>query len=171
MDVVFSTDTYDCAIGSGLVCPGRIYIECIHEMIRITKPGNHLDVAIYTSSRFGKWNKYYGRTRFHEIRGNILYCNSPQRSVKIETISPKYVLKNNLTKPLLFILRQYIGSLFFLTIIQNYFSRWFGVEILINLIHKSHNELIPYTTMHLFVTEMCTCAHFCYNMVYSGMFV
>ena len=25
--------------------------------------------------------------------------------------------------------------------------------------HKSHNVLIPYPTMHHFVTEMCTCAH------------
>ena len=36
--------------------------------------------------------------------------------------------------------------------------------------HKSHNAPVPYPTMHLFVTEMCTCAHFCYKMVHCGIY-
>ena len=33
--------------------------------------------------------------------------------------------------------------------------------------HKSHNASHKYPTMHHFVTEMCTHAHFCYKMVQS----
>ena len=29
----------------------------------------------------------------------------------------------------------------------------------INLLHESHNALVPYPTMHHFVTEICTCVH------------
>ena len=32
-----------------------------------------------------------------------------------------------------------------------------------SILHKSHNALILYPTMHHFVTEMCMCAHFCYK--------
>ena len=39
---------------------------------------------------------------------------------------------------------------------------------LIVLIQKSHNATYPYPTMHHFVTEMCTCAHFCYKWCIVG---
>ena len=35
--------------------------------------------------------------------------------------------------------------------------------------HKSHNASDKYPTMHHFVTEMCTFAHFCYKMVHCGI--
>ena len=41
---------------------------------------------------------------------------------------------------------------------------------LIDLLHKCHNALVPYLTMHHFVTEMYLCAHFCYKMVHCGRF-
>ena len=37
--------------------------------------------------------------------------------------------------------------------------------------HKSHNALDKCPTMHHFVTEMCTHAHFCYKMVHYGILV
>ena len=36
--------------------------------------------------------------------------------------------------------------------------------------HKSHKAPDLYPTMHHFVAEMCTCAHFCYKMVHCGLF-
>ena len=33
-------------------------------------------------------------------------------------------------------------------------------DVIIDLIHKSHNAQVPHPTMHHFVTEMCTCVHF-----------
>ena len=35
--------------------------------------------------------------------------------------------------------------------------------------HKSYNASDKYPTVHRFVTEMCTCAHFCYKMVHCGI--
>ena len=35
--------------------------------------------------------------------------------------------------------------------------------------HNSHKTLDNYPTMHHFVTEMCTRAHFCYIMVHCGI--
>ena len=35
--------------------------------------------------------------------------------------------------------------------------------------HKSHNASDKYPTMHHFVTEMCTHAHFCYKMLHCGI--
>ena len=35
--------------------------------------------------------------------------------------------------------------------------------------NKSHNASDKYPTMHHFVTEMCTCAHFCYKIVHRGI--
>ena len=40
-----------------------------------------------------------------------------------------------------------------------------------DLLHKSHNAPVPYPIMYNFVTEMCTCAHFCYKMVHCGISV
>ena len=37
-------------------------------------------------------------------------------------------------------------------------------------ISQNPQYTIPYPTMHHFVTEMCTCAHFCYKVVHCGMF-
>ena len=37
--------------------------------------------------------------------------------------------------------------------------------------HKSHDAPMPYPTMHYFVTEMCTCAHFCNKMLHCGIVV
>ena len=33
-------------------------------------------------------------------------------------------------------------------------------DVIIDLIHKSHNAHVPHPTMHHFVTEMCPCVHF-----------
>ena len=33
-------------------------------------------------------------------------------------------------------------------------------DVIIDLIHKSHNAQVRHPTMHHFVTEMCTCMHF-----------
>ena len=33
-------------------------------------------------------------------------------------------------------------------------------DVIIDLINKSHNAQVPHTTMHHFVTGMCTCVHF-----------
>ena len=41
----------------------------------------------------------------------------------------------------------------------------------LDLLHKSQNAPVPCPTMHHFVTEMCTHAHFCYKMVHGGIFV
>ena len=41
----------------------------------------------------------------------------------------------------------------------------------VDLIHKSHNAPVLYSTMHNFITEMYMCAHFCYKMVHCGIFI
>ena len=56
--------------------------------------------------------------------------------------------------------------------------KWQGKTLVLNPIartcfnnqsHISQNVPVPYPKMHHFVIEMCTCAHFCYQMVHCGI--
>ena len=46
---------------------------------------------------------------------------------------------------------------------------WAPGIVAIDPSHKSHNALHKYPIMHLFLTEMCTRAHFCYKMLHFGI--
>ena len=48
-------------------------------------------------------------------------------------------------------------------------SEWCSNAFLMDMFRKSHNASVSYPTMHHFVTEMCTCAHFCHKMVHCGI--
>ena len=48
-------------------------------------------------------------------------------------------------------------------------DRWFSQWLLIHPSHKCLSASDKYSTMHLFVTEMCTCAHSCYKVVLCGL--
>ena len=74
------------------------------------------------------------------------------------------------------LLRQWLAAWWHQTIIWIIIDfslvRFCGIYLrTINLLHKSHNVPFPYPTMYHFVTEMYTCAHFCYKMVHCGIFV
>ena len=46
---------------------------------------------------------------------------------------------------------------------------WDKKRHMIDPSHKFHSTSDKYPPMHHFVTEMCTCAHFCYKMVHCGI--
>ena len=50
---------------------------------------------------------------------------------------------------------------------------WFwNILVIIHLFQATMSHIpVPYTKLQYFVTEMCTCEHFCYKMVYCGIFV
>ena len=48
-------------------------------------------------------------------------------------------------------------------------GHYFWRRVYIDLLLGSHSASVPYPTVRRFVTEMCTCAHLCCGMVFSGL--
>ena len=69
----------------------------------------------------------------------------------------KWMMKSNLFKVSLTADQVKISNI--ISLLPRHHLKYRARYLRIDLLHKFHNAPVPYSTMHHFVTEMCTCVH------------